>query len=98
MKALVTGGAGIVGSHRVEVLLGRGEAVIILRNLSAGRLQHVVDPVDVGHVQSVHDTILNRAAVGVLVGGSARIYHLAGEDAVKPAMGDPLRWTSTDGR
>ncbi len=41
MRALVTGGAGFIGSHLAEQLLGRGEEVIVLDNLSTGSLKNL---------------------------------------------------------
>jgi UDP-glucose 4-epimerase len=41
VRALVTGGAGFIGSHLVEALLGRGDEVHVLDNLATGRREHV---------------------------------------------------------
>ena len=45
-KALVTGGAGFIGSHLVDALLSEGTSVTVLDNLSTGKrsnLEHIVD-------------------------------------------------------
>ena len=41
MKYLVTGGAGFIGSHLVEKLLSKKNKVIILDNLSTGRIENI---------------------------------------------------------
>ena len=41
MKFLVTGGAGFVGSHLCEDLIKKGNTVIVLDNLSTGRLENI---------------------------------------------------------
>jgi UDP-glucose 4-epimerase len=41
MKVLVTGGAGFIGSHLVDVLIQRGYRVAVVDNLSTGRLENV---------------------------------------------------------
>ena len=40
-RYLVTGGAGFIGSHLVEALLARGDSVVVLDNLSTGRLTNL---------------------------------------------------------
>ena len=41
MKALITGGAGFVGSHLAEALLARGDEVYVLDNLSTGSIENI---------------------------------------------------------
>ena len=41
MRAIVTGGAGFIGSHVVDALVGRGDDVLVLDDLSSGRREHV---------------------------------------------------------
>ena len=41
MRALITGGAGFIGSHLADALLARGDSVILLDNLSTGRLDNI---------------------------------------------------------
>lgn len=62
MRAIVTGGAGFIGSHLVDALIDRGAEVHVIDNLSTGRLDHV-HPCATLHVcdvvsQQVRDVIL----------------------------------------
>ncbi|SVA23081.1 uncharacterized protein METZ01_LOCUS75935, partial [marine metagenome] len=41
MRALITGGAGFIGSHLADRLLGRGDQVLLLDDLSTGRLSNI---------------------------------------------------------
>jgi len=41
VRALITGGAGFIGSHLADALLARGDSVILLDNLSTGRLENI---------------------------------------------------------
>ena len=43
MRALVTGGAGFIGSNLADALVGRGDAVLVLDDLSTGRRENVED-------------------------------------------------------
>ncbi|MGZ5313797.1 MAG: NAD-dependent epimerase/dehydratase family protein, partial [Solirubrobacterales bacterium] len=46
MKALVTGGAGFIGSHLVDALVERGDEVLVLDNLSSGRRENLAAHAD----------------------------------------------------
>ena len=46
MRTAVTGGAGFIGSHLVEYLLGRGDEVAVIDNLSTGRLENLQAVID----------------------------------------------------
>ena len=41
MKVIVTGGAGFIGSHIVDLLIARGDRVVIIDNLSSGKKEHI---------------------------------------------------------
>ena len=41
MKYLVTGGAGFVGSHLCELLIGQGHSVVVIDDLSTGRIENI---------------------------------------------------------
>ena len=42
MKALITGGLGQIGSHVAEMMLKRGDEVLVIDNLATGRREHLV--------------------------------------------------------
>jgi UDP-glucose 4-epimerase len=72
MRALITGGAGFIGSHLADALLARGDSVILLDNLSTGRLENIEHLQGRPDVEFVLGSILNAdlmddvmAAVGV---------------------------------
>jgi UDP-glucose 4-epimerase len=41
MKYFITGGAGFIGSHLIEILINRGDEVCVLDNLSTGSLKNI---------------------------------------------------------
>jgi UDP-glucose 4-epimerase len=63
-KVLVTGGLGQIGSHIVEMLLERGDHVIVIDNLATGRREHLRDH---SNLKIVIDTISDKLLVDKLV-------------------------------
>jgi UDP-glucose 4-epimerase len=77
MKAVVTGGAGFVGSHLTEYLIADGHEVVILDNLSTGRLSNVHRVADSENLRIVNGDICDRDVVEATVAGSDVVFHLA---------------------
>jgi UDP-glucose 4-epimerase len=64
MKVLITGGCGQIGSHVAEMMLERGDEVLVIDNLATGRREHLVEH---PKLQVVIDTIANKELVDSLV-------------------------------
>ena len=64
MKIFITGGCGQIGSHIAEMLLERGDEVLVIDNLATGRREHLQDHPD---LRVVIDTIANKVLVDSLV-------------------------------
>lgn len=65
MKVLVTGGLGQIGSHVAEMLLERGDEVVVIDNLATGRREHLGQH---ANLRVVIDTIADKNVVDQLVG------------------------------
>jgi UDP-glucose 4-epimerase len=77
MTTLVTGGAGFIGSHLTESLLGSGEDVIILDDLSTGSERNLTEAMNHPSLQFVKGSILDESLVDELASKAQTIYHLA---------------------
>src|SRR5713226_1259744 len=93
MRALVTGGAGFVGSHLADALLDRGDEVWVLDNLATGSLENITGNLANPHFELVKDSILNRQLVRVLVASCDVVYHLAAVLDPETLCKDPLHAT-----
>lgn len=89
MKSLVTGGAGFIGSHTVDALLALGHDVVVIDNVSTGRLQnldHVKDnPRLTVHVADIADA----QAIEGLFEGVDWVFHLAALADIVPSIQHP---------
>ena len=83
-KALITGGAGFIGSHLAELLLDDGWEVYALDDLSTGSEDNVAHLQDDPRFHLVVDTVLSRTVVNELVHKVDIVYHLAA--AVGPRL------------
>jgi UDP-glucose 4-epimerase len=90
MKALVTGGAGFIGSNLVDVLLARGYEVVVLDNLSVGKIENIAHHLDSSAFEFVQDSILNISALEPLIHDADLVFHLAAVVGVKHVLDDPL--------
>ncbi len=93
-RCLVTGGAGFIGSHLVQLLLDRGDTVTVIDDLSTGRRSNLPAPSD--RLRFIEADL--RQALGVL-GPAERfdqIYHLAAAVGVRLVVDEPIRCIETN--
>ncbi len=102
-RALITGGAGFVGSHLAEVLLERGYHVSVIDNLSTGRIENIerlIKRYPAGGSGSrfsfAIDTIDNEIVLDRLASESDVIFHLAAAVGVKLIVENPVHTIETN--
>jgi UDP-glucose 4-epimerase len=96
MKALITGGAGFIGSHLAERLLSDGNEVIVIDDLSTGSLGNIEQIRDNPGFEFVNDTVCNAEMMYVLVEKCDVIYHLAAAVGVQLIVDDPVHTIATN--
>ena len=96
MKALITGGAGFIGSHLADALLDRGDQVILLDDLSTGRLANIEHLLDRPDVEFVLGSILNADLVDHVVSRADAVFHLAAAVGVNLIVEKPLESLMTN--
>lgn len=89
-RTLITGGAGFIGSHLADRLLAGGRELVILDDLSTGRLSNVRHLIPSPHVNFVQGSILDEVLVDSLVAGVDEVYHLAAAVGVDLIVKKPL--------
>ncbi len=95
-KALVTGGAGFIGSHLCESLLDEGWEVYALDDLSTGSLQNIEHLNGRGDFHLVVDSVLKPAVVNELVHKCDVVYHLAAAVGVRLIVEQPVHTIVTN--
>jgi UDP-glucose 4-epimerase len=95
-RALVTGGAGFIGSHLVERLIERGDHVTVLDDLSTGRRANLAGVEHRSEFELVHASVLDVDLVERLVARADVVYHLAAAVGVDWVLRHPLRSLETN--
>jgi nucleoside-diphosphate-sugar epimerase len=85
VRALVTGGAGFIGSHLVDALVARGDEVCVLDDLSAGYADNV-NPA----VRLVEGDVADPDVVAKAAAGCDTVFHLAAHRSVLASVERPL--------
>ncbi len=88
-RALITGGAGCIGSVLAERLVARGDQVTVIDDLSSGRREHIAAIEPHRNFRFVEADVLDVASLDVAMAGTDTVYHLAANPDVKYAPGDP---------
>ena len=96
MRALITGGAGFIGSHLAERLLALGHHVVLLDDLSTGRHANIAHLLDRPDVEFVLGSVLNADLVDDVASRCDRIYHLAAAVGVELIVERPLESLRTN--
>ena len=88
--ALVTGGAGFIGSHLVDRLLRDGHEVSVIDNLATGRLQNLAHHAGNPRLRVVRGDVNDPHAIDDAIRGCAWVFHLAALADIVPSIERPL--------
>jgi len=90
MRALVTGGAGFIGSHLAESLLGAGYGVHVIDDLSGGRERNLTAVAADSRFRMTRDTVLNESLIDEAIAEADIVFHLAAAVGVQQILDRPL--------
>src|SRR6185295_18664740 len=96
VKALVTGGAGFVGSHLCEALLARGDEVQVLDNLSTGSIDNVEHLKGQRGFRYTIDSVMNEPVAAELIDRVDVVFHLAAAVGVRLIVESPVNTIETN--
>lgn len=96
MKTIVTGGAGFIGSHLSELLLAEGHEVVVIDNLTSGRLENLKSVLDHPRFKFVNADIRDASALQPLFDSVDWVFHLAGLADIVPSIEMPSQYYSTN--
>ena len=96
MRALITGGAGFIGSHLADRLLARGDQVVLLDDLSTGRLSNIEHVNGRSDVEFVLGSVLDSDLVDQVVSQVDVVFHLAAAVGVNLIVERPLESLMTN--
>jgi UDP-glucose 4-epimerase len=96
MKALVTGGAGFIGSHLTEALLREGHEVVVVDDLSTGQARNLAGVADSPALHVHWTSILEDDRMQDLVDEVDIVYHLAAAVGVRLILERPVETIETN--
>jgi UDP-glucose 4-epimerase len=96
MRALITGGAGFIGSHLSEALLDQGHHVLILDNLSTGSIDNIAHLKGRRGFEYYIDSVDNEPLLAELIDRSDVVFHFAAAVGVKLIVEQPVRTIETN--
>jgi UDP-glucose 4-epimerase len=96
VKALITGGAGFIGSHLSERLLALGHQVMVLDNLSTGSIDNISHLKTVTGFSYVIDSVMNESLLAEMIDRCDVVFHLAAAVGVKLIVEQPVHTIETN--
>jgi UDP-glucose 4-epimerase len=96
MKYFITGGAGFIGSHLAERLLGEGHEVVILDDLSTGSKKNIEGFRDNPRFSVIEGSMLDKALVKKGMAGADGFFHLGAALGVKRILEQPYQSLKTN--
>jgi UDP-glucose 4-epimerase len=96
VRALITGGAGFVGSHLSELLLREGHEVSVIDDLSTGSIENIAHLKDRPGFRYTIDTIANEPVLAEMIDASDVVFHLAAAVGVRLIVEEPVHTIETN--
>jgi UDP-glucose 4-epimerase len=96
MRALITGGAGFIGSHLSDALLAAGHQVGVIDDLSTGSMENIAHLTSHPGFRYTIDSITNEPLLAELIDGSDIVFHLAAAVGVKKIVEQPVHTIETN--
>jgi UDP-glucose 4-epimerase len=98
MRFLITGGAGFIGSHLAEQLLGGGDHVCVLDDLSTGRMSNIRHLEENDRFECVIGSVTDVSIAAELIDACDVVFHLAAAVGVRLIVESPVRTIETNVR
>jgi len=96
VRALITGGAGFIGSHLSEALVARGDHVLVLDNLSTGSIDNIAHLKGRPGFEYFIDSVDNEPLLAELIDRSDVVFHFAAAVGVKLIVEQPVHTIETN--
>ena len=96
MQALITGGAGFIGSHLADALLGAGHHVQVIDDLSTGAMANIAHLKGQPRFGYTIGTVSNEPLIAELVDGADVVFHLAAAVGVRKIVEEPVATIETN--
>jgi UDP-glucose 4-epimerase len=96
LRALITGGAGFIGSHLSEALLDQGDEVLVLDNLSTGSIDNIAHLKGRAGFEYFVDTVTNEPLLAELIDRADVVFHFAAAVGVKLIVEQPVYTIETN--
>lgn len=93
-KMVVTGGAGFIGSHIVEMLCGQGHEVVVFDNLKSGYLDNIQHFITHNDVEMIHGDIMHLDHLTEVLAGADSVFHLGALISVPESMAKPVDYVT----